>query len=188
VSEQQHADKRRSAEALIGLLQDIARRSQAHADILPQQVESVRFWEGILFSVGGERFVSPLNEIVEILNYPHAVTQVPGTRPWVRGIANIRGNLLPIIDLQAFLGGGRTATGRRSRVLVMHLGELFTGLLVGQMVGMRHFDEADRTECRTIDGSTARFVTGAFEYDGEVLPVFSMQALANSPDFMSVAV
>lgn len=173
---------------LLELLKDIALRSQAHARSLPKLADSLTYWEGILFQVGGERFVSPLQEVVEILNYPASVTSVPGTKPWVRGVANIRGNLLPIVDLQAFLGGGTTIAGRRSRVLVVHRQEIFTGLLVGNMVGMRHFDEAERTECQTVEGATARYVTGAFEYDEEVWPVFSMHALAESPEFLSAAV
>ncbi len=173
---------------LIELLQDIARRSQVHAQNLPKQVEFLNYWEGILFTVGGERLVAPLHEIVEILNYPTSVTTVPGTRSWVRGIANIRGNLLPIIDLQAFLGRGASVPGRRSRVLVVQHREVFTGLLVGDMVGMRHFDEAEKTDCRTMDVPLANYITGAFEHEGEIWPVISMHALATSPEFLSAAV
>lgn len=173
---------------LIALLKDIGRRSKAHAQSLPKQVEFLNYWEGILFSIGGDRFVAPLNEIVEILNYPTTVTTVPGTRSWIRGIANIRGNLLPIIDLQAFLGGGPTVPGRRSRVLVVQHREVFTGLLVGDMVGMRHFNEGEKTECKTLEVPLANYVTGAFEHEGEIRPVFSLHALAASPEFLSAAV
>ncbi len=177
-----------SSVELISLLQDIARRSQIHAQNLPKQVEFLNYWEGILFSVGGDRLVAPLDEIFEILNYPNTVTTVPGTRSRVRGIANIRGNLLPIIDLQACLGGGGTVPGRRSRVLVVQHREVFTGLLVGDMVGMRHFDEAEKADCETMDVPMANYVTGAFEHEGEIWPVFSMHALAASPEFLSAAV
>lgn len=181
-------DASRSAAAeLIDLLNGIARRSLAHAKNLPQQVEYSTYWEGILFSVMGESFLSPLNEVVEILNYPAAITKVPGTKSWVRGIANVRGNLLPIVDLQAFLEGGITIPGRRSRVLVVQHREVFTGLLVGDMVGIRHFDEAQLTECQTLQGSVAKYVSGAFDDEGEVWPVFSMHALATSPEFLSAA-
>ncbi len=173
---------------LIALLKDIGRRSQVHAQSLPKQVEFLNYWEGILFSVGGNRLVAPLNEIVEILNYPASVTAVPGTRTWIRGIANIRGNLLPIVDLQAFLGGGPTAPGRRSRVLLVHYREVFTGLLVGDMVVMRNFDEDEKSECKTFEAPLANYVTGAFEHEGDVWPVFSMHALAASPEFLSAAV
>lgn len=49
--------------------------------------------------------IAPLEEVKEILNYPDGVTRVPGTQAWLLGMANIRGNLLPLIDLQQFLGG-----------------------------------------------------------------------------------
>ena len=43
---------------LITLLKDIGRRSQVHAQSLPKQVEFLNYWEGILFSVGGNRLVA----------------------------------------------------------------------------------------------------------------------------------
>ena len=47
------------------------------------------------------------DEVVEILPMPQ-VTPVPGAQPWLLGVANIRGNLLPIVDLKQFLEGERT--------------------------------------------------------------------------------
>ncbi len=58
-----------------------------------------------MFYVGDDRLIAPLNDIKEILNFPSAITKVPGTKPWMLGIANIRGTLLPVIDLQLFLIG-----------------------------------------------------------------------------------
>ena len=67
----------------------------------------------------------------EIINLPSSITHVPGTRSWMVGIANIRGNLLPITDLQVYLGGKPIAIGKRSQVLVIEHDEARMGLLVG---------------------------------------------------------
>ena len=49
------------------------------------------------------------------MGYPAAVTRVPGAKGWMRGLSNVRGQLLPVIDLRAFLGVGRHHCHARAR-------------------------------------------------------------------------
>ena len=172
---------------LLGLLQDLDQRIRMHALGLPQQLEERQWWEGVVFDVGGTRLVTALDEVAEVLNYPDNVTSVPGAQPWMRGIANIRGNLLPIADLQAFLGGPVTMIGRRSRILVFNQGDGLIGLLIGEMVATRHFDEANRTGKAEAPGGAAPYVAFGFEEDGAYWPVFSVKTLAKSEGFQRAA-
>ncbi len=177
----------RDGDQLFRLLADMEARSRGHAAGLPQQQEQEEAWEGVVFGVGDTRLVVATGEVVEILNYPSGVSQIPGAKPWMRGIANIRGNILPIIDLQAFFGGPATVATRRSRVLVFNQGDGLVGLLVGEMVGMRRFDQMARTGKREAAGRVGRYVVSGFEQDGTYWPVFSMQGLAQDPAFQNGA-
>jgi twitching motility protein PilI len=172
---------------LFRLLHDMERRSWAKGVGLPQQEEQQERWEGVVFNIADTRMVVALDEVAEILNYPPTLTLVPGAQSWMRGLANIRGNLLPIADLQGFLGGTTTITNRRSRVLVYNQGDGLIGLLVGEMVGMRHFDQVNRTGKRDVSGGAGRFVAFGFHQDGMYWPVFSMRALAHSAEFQNAA-
>ena len=174
-------------EELIRLLQDIERRSREKAANLPQQETISEYWEGVVFSVANRQVVAPLNEICEILNYPSDVTDVPGTQAWMVGIANIRGSLLPIIDLQAFLGGRVTIRGRHNRTLVIRHRDMFVGLLVDEHAGMCHFLDENRRADLLLEGKIADYIDFSFEQDGESWPVFSMRALAASPEFQVAA-
>ncbi|NIQ08579.1 MAG: chemotaxis protein CheW, partial [Gammaproteobacteria bacterium] len=69
---------------------------------LPQKIEVRRTWSGIGFRLGEYLLVSPTSEIIEILKCP-PLTRVPSALSWVKGIANIRGTLLPVIELKGFL-------------------------------------------------------------------------------------
>lgn len=158
-----------------------------HAEGLPKEDEGKRFWEGVLCTVAGTRIVAPLGEIAEILNYPASITRVPGTKSWVVGIANIRGNLLPIIDLQVFLGGKHIVTGRRSRVLVINHEGLYVGLLVGDVHGMRHFSDDQGAEVPMLPGVVRQYVRSAYNLDNETWPVFSTKLLAENPGFQVAA-
>ncbi len=82
-------------------------------------------------------------ETREVLSYPSVVTRVPGAKPWIRGIANVRGQLLPVVDLRAYPGGGMTNTNRSTRVLVAKHREVPAGLLVDEVLGFRRFADGD---------------------------------------------
>ena len=66
-------------------------------------------WVGIGFRLGAERFVTSRADVREVLPIPEQVTRVPGAKPWLRGIANLRGQLLTVVDLKSFLGAGAPA-------------------------------------------------------------------------------
>lgn len=170
------------------LLVEIERRSRAHAAGLPRQTEVKGIWTGIGFRLGAETLVAPLAEVSEILTYP-ALSRVPMAKPWVKGIANVRGNLLPIMDLQGYLGRGRTPPDRATRALVVHHDGVLAGLLVDEVLGIRHFLEEERTGALPdVDEGVRPYVTYAFRKGGEHWAIFSLHALAESPRFLQVAV
>jgi twitching motility protein PilI len=51
---------------------------------------------------------------------PSQLTRVPGAKAWVKGLANVRGQLLPVLDLRQFLGSGVTPLTRNTRVIVVN--------------------------------------------------------------------
>ncbi|MCU7905221.1 MAG: chemotaxis protein CheW [Candidatus Thiodiazotropha sp. (ex Epidulcina cf. delphinae)] len=176
-----------SSQTVVQLLAELGRRSRVHAKGLPQQELIQSYWEGVMFYVGESRFIAPLSGVKEILNYPSSLTPVPGSKPWVLGVANVRGTLIPVIDLQLFLIGGKTRRSRRSRVLVFTMGSGFTGVLVGEMVGMRHFARETVREMQPGNNRFSKYVRLEFDQDGMTWPVFSLSALAEDTAFQIAA-
>ena len=65
---------------------------------------------GRRFPLGNERFVRPRDEVARSADgAAGSITRVPGAQRWLRGLANVRGHLLPLVDLRILLGSGRTA-------------------------------------------------------------------------------
>ncbi len=176
-----------SAGEILRLLADIESRSQQFSAGLPKE-EVTLLWEGVLFTVAGLKMIAPLDEVKEILNYPAAVTRVPGATNWMLGVANSRGNLLPIIDLQVYLGGKPITIGRRARVLIINHEGLYAGLLVADVQGMRHFSEEQLASGDVPNEQVRPFIAKAYEYEGAIRPVFSMNRLAEISEFRVAAV
>ncbi len=120
------------------LLVDIDQRCRRLAAGLPAQQEAVQSWSGIGFRMGGRFFVAPMGEVGEVLHEPR-YTQLPGVKTWVKGVANVRGRLLPIMDLCGFLGTELSPLRKQRRVLVVEHLDVFAGLIVDEVFGMQHF-------------------------------------------------
>jgi len=103
-------------------------------------------WAGVIFRIGNLRLACNVKQVHEFLPIP-AFTPVPGTKPWILGLANVRGDLLTIVDLAWFLKGKRSNVSMRTRLLAANLRGRPIGLLVDEVFGQRHFvsDEGKST-------------------------------------------
>jgi twitching motility protein PilI len=170
------------------LLREIERRSRLAVTGGPGDEAAGEEWVGIGLRLAQERFVVPRHEVREVLMLPAELTRVPGAKPWIRGLANVRGHLLPVADLREFLGGGSVGPTRSARVLVANNAEFPVGLVVDEVYGFRRFLEREHV---TDFPSTAihcdACLQGAFRRGLEVWPVFSIERLIAARDFQRAA-
>lgn len=174
--------------APFAVLSDIAKRSRSLAAGLPAQEEAIELWNGIGFSLSGERYVAPMGEVVEILHLPR-YTHIPGVRPFMLGAANVRGRLLPIIDLAVFLGLPRSTRGHRDRrVLVVERDDIFSGLIVDNVMGMQYFAvDSFLPEPPGTPDNLRPFIQGGYRRNEEVWKIFSTFNLSEDERFLDVS-
>ena len=168
------------------LLLQIDQRCRLLAADLPSQPMRQDRWSGIGFRLGEQWYVAPMGEVGEVLHEPR-FTQLPGVKPWVKGVANLRGRLLPIMDLCSFVGQEVSAARKQRRVLVVEHHEVFAGLLVDEVFGLQHFAQDSLRPAEALSGPIAPFIQGRFQRE-QSWQVFSPFALAQSQSFMHVAV
>lgn len=169
------------------LLQKIETRCKQRAVGLPQKVEVRRTWSGVGFRIGNIRLLVTMGEVGEILRFPN-ITKVPSALSWVKGLANIRGNLLPIMDLSRFVDYESLKLSKSSRVLVIQRGELSSGLLVDEVYGMRHFfTEEHSKNLPDASDKLKIFLKGSFVQNEVEWGVFSVAELAQSSEFLNIA-
>ncbi|MFQ5608998.1 MAG: chemotaxis protein CheW [Woeseiaceae bacterium] len=169
------------------LLREIERRSvRAHTGagdgVLPAE------WVGVGFRIGEEQFVANRDQVREVLMLPDTMSRVPGAKRWMLGIANLRGHLLPLIDVKLLLGSGRTSLRRTTRVISVNHREVPAGLVVDEVLGFRRFmdhehsDETGETVVRC-----DRFLHGGYIRNEETWPVFNLFDLVESNLFLQAA-
>lgn len=174
---------------LVELLATIVERSASHKNSLPESdAQGTSFWRGISFSLSGVDYLVPIDEVVEIIPIPET-TKVPGVKTWLKGVANLRGVLLTLIDLQEFLGRSSSRNVLTQRVLVLDQKGSYLGLIVDEVTGMQHFEQKDlKEEGLTADAAVAPYVIGAFERDQGLWRIFGMKELAESAAIHQIAV
>ncbi|MFD0978421.1 chemotaxis protein CheW [Tropicimonas aquimaris] len=85
--------------------------------------------ELLSFRVGGQEYCVDIMSVREIRGWTRP-TPVPGSPHWVRGVINLRGTVLPIVDLARRLGISAEDASDRNVIIVVHLGQQTVGLLV----------------------------------------------------------
>jgi twitching motility protein PilI len=145
-------------------------------------------WVGVAFRLGADRFVADRGDVKEVLSVPEILTRVPGAKSWLRGIANVRGQLITVVDLKAFLGSGISMIDRRSRVLVLSSRDVPTGLLVDEVLGFRHFNASDfRRESLAPAIRCDAYLDGSYRRGAEAWPCFRLSKLLGDEHFLNAA-
>ncbi|NNM61781.1 MAG: purine-binding chemotaxis protein CheW [Steroidobacteraceae bacterium] len=170
------------------LLQELERRSRANVAGAAAEASASGEWVGVAFRMGGETFLVAREETREVLGLPASVTRVPGVKPWIKGIANVRGQLMPMVDLRQFLGSGVAVAQRNARIIVVNHREVPAGLVVDEVHGFRRFsaNEFSPDPPPTVIRCDS-YLAGAFRRGGEVWPVLSVRVLVESQSFLQAA-
>jgi twitching motility protein PilI len=105
------------------------------------------------------------------------------------GVANVRGNLIALVDLKQFLFEQRTHVTGRARVLVVRQAGGNVGLLVDELLGQRNLTDADRVDAEgEADARLARFVTENVTLGSVRLGRFSMVELTRTAEFQHAGI
>ena len=169
------------------LLQAMERRSRvAHSGQGGGDVGTE--WVGVAFRIGEEQFVCGREQVREVLMLPDAITRVPGARRWLLGIANLRGHLLPLVDVKLLLASGRASLRRSTRVISVNHREVPAGIVVDEVLGFRRFMEHEHSQeaSKTIVRCD-NFLEGSYRRGADFWPVFNLFELVESKMFLQAA-
>lgn len=138
-------------------------------------------WSGLGFFVHGDAYLVALDQVREVAAVP-ALTRVPGAEPWLLGLSNLRGEVLPIVDLAALLGVGAAAAAAGNRVLVLNHADVPVGVLVESVAGLLEFGPAEQAHDQLgAEPGRQDFVLGAFAREPYFWTVLSLRELITDP-------
>ncbi len=168
------------------LLSQLDARWRKNASGLPEAGTVTDDWMGIGFVINDIPLVARMEDISEILPVPDTI-RVPGVTHWVNGLANIRGNLMPILDMNGFLYGKPTSIRKENRILIINKLGVVAGLLVDEVFGLRRFKPEEHQQDTNQDlGSITEYLAGTFVDQVRRWNIFSVERLAGTEHFLRV--
>ena len=140
------------------------------------------------FQLGGQDACIDLAWLREILPVG-TCTRIPQVQPWMRGIINTRGQLLPVVDGARFLGLAPGGVAKSQRILVVGNEAFAAGLIVDRVDGLRRFPHDAFMPCEQLSESPLkRFAAGGLiAPETGLLPLFAPALLLEDPQFCDAA-
>lgn len=132
----------------------------------------------ITFISNGQEFASNIMAIREIRGWTDTET-LPDAPDYVRGIINLRGIVLPVIDLKAKLGLGETAVSPTNVIIVIKNDEHLMGILVDAVSDIITLPAGDIQPAPRLSGDhQSRVVDGIAIYDGRMVTILNVHQMA----------
>jgi purine-binding chemotaxis protein CheW len=132
------------------------------------------------FGIAGGAYAVPLDQVVEMQRLP-AVTRLPNVPDWVRGVVNLRGDIVSVVDPATFLHlheETRTDHGRKLVVLRSLDSDLQIGLVVDHVYGLRSIPaSAIRSPTGSLHNSVTPYLRGVCDVGEQMLVVLEAERL-----------
>jgi len=171
------------------LLAELDKKSRESSGGMPVYEHAGSSWTGVLVAIGTDKLMFSMRVVREIIT-PPAVTVVPGVQGWLKGVANLRGTLFPVIDVEQMLGlePGEDAAQQR-RLVVLEKDGFLIGIFVTAVFGMKNFMNTDQVEDQpTVNPLLSPYIGKSFQNVDEHFPVMDLDALMQDPSFNQVSV
>jgi purine-binding chemotaxis protein CheW len=134
----------------------------------------------ITFLATGQEYAADIMTIREIRGWTDTTT-LPHVPDYVRGIINLRGMVLPVIDLKARLGLGQTEVSPKHVIIVVNSGERTIGLLVDAVSDILTVAKSDiQAVPDVMQESQSDYVEGIAVLDGRMVTLLGMGKLTSS--------
>lgn len=128
-------------------------------------VETVQW---LTFLLGNEEYALSLDVVKELIK-PRAYTDLPDVPEYVRGILSLRGEVVPVIDLQSRLKLGHGVDGAYQRIVVCEGAEQSIGLLVDRITQVIRIPKDAIEQAPLVVNEEDNFVAGVGRYQGRML-------------------
>ena len=132
------------------------------------------------FRIGRETFGLPISLVHEIVRPPE-ITNVPHAPDYVEGVMNLRGRIVPVIDLRRRFGGAAIENSRKNRVLVVDVESRAVGLIVDSASEVLKISDAQiEPPPNVLTDAATSYVTGVAKHQGRLIILVDLRRILQS--------
>jgi chemotaxis signal transduction protein len=145
------------------------------------QLKAQQSWRGLSFLIGQQVFVTPIEHVAQVIPLAD-IHGLPGAQAWVRGVIQVRGELIIINDLHAFLFDKETKMDDKVRILIIKHQQEKVGFLLSKVLSISSVDE--QHELDDTNQSDKLYLSKVWVKDTLKIPVIDLQLLMKHPSFL----
>ena len=140
----------------------------------------------LCFSLGKDKFAIPLLQVKEVIAYVET-TSIPQAPNYFKGIMNLRGQVISIIDLRLKLKCGKPDQTSETTIVILDLAPLSLGVVVDTVDSVMEFEGKDISDTPDTDSSLKiSYITGVARTEGHLTLLLDLKAALNADDFKAM--
>ena len=134
----------------------------------------------VAFKLLDEEYGVSILNVQEIRNLTD-ITRVPFAADFIKGVINLRGSVLPVIDLKQRLGLAETPYTDSTRIVTVTVDELHVGMLVDAVTEVMTIDNKRIDSKKAINAKDTRFLSGIGNVEGRLIIMLNLEEIVGMP-------
>lgn len=136
----------------------------------------------LAFLLGKEHFAIPLLQVKEVIEMS-SPTPIPQTPSYFKGIINLRGQVISIVDLRSKLELEKLEDGPKAAIIILDLEpNLYLGVVVDRISSVLAFSREDMSEAPEIFSQKRKYIKGVAKRDNRLVLIFDIASTLNLAD------
>lgn len=130
----------------------------------------------VAFSIGEQQYCVDIMQVREIRAWDGA-TALPNSEAYIRGVINLRGHIVPVIDLRTRFGQGTTDTDKGAVIVIVMIDEKLHGLLVDAVSDILSI-KPDSIAPAPASASDSGLLSGIITHDDQMVAIIALEKLS----------
>ncbi len=140
----------------------------------------------INFTVGGDEYAMDIRAVREVINF-HEITLVPKAPRFIKGIINLRGEVIPVIDLRERFGLEQTAYTAVTNIVIVELAKKPLGVVVDSVSHVLRLAQSEiASPPPLIGGLSGKYVTGVAKLRDRLIAILNMDRILSAEEVIEL--
>lgn len=142
--------------------------------------------KALTFYVGSTLYGLPLTHVLEIINM-QPIAKVPGTPGYVKGIINLRGGIVPVVDIRLKFGQEERAYDDATSIIVTLLNSMMVGIIVDRVSNVVNLEELEVSTLPEFNNvNTNRYMTSVSRLGNELLMNLDCETILEDDNILNI--
>ncbi len=142
------------------------------------EIEDEKYLQVVTFKLGEEEFAFDISHVKEVIRLP-VITKVPKSKDFIEGVINLRGNVIPIIDLRKRFHFEPHFDRRYTRIIILEVESVMLGGIVDAVLETKALDTScvEPPPTAVMGGFESEYIYGVAKLEDRLLSLLNIDKL-----------